>query len=63
MIWKNRNLKQKSGIKNYINIQNALNKVFKNMGEMCDGKKPKFQHGGIKDIFLLILKCMHFLNC
>lgn len=51
MIWKNHNLKQKSGIKNYINIQNDLNKVFKSMGEMCDGNKPKFQHGGIKDIF------------
>lgn len=30
------------------------------MGEMCDGNKPKFQHGGIKDIFFAHIKMYAF---
>jgi hypothetical protein len=40
---KSYNLKQKSGIKNYINIQ-------------FDGNKPKFQDGRIRNDFLALLK-------
>lgn len=51
MIWKNHNLKQKSGIKNYINIQNALNKVLKAWGKCVMEISPNFSTGELKIFF------------